>query len=233
MEMDKKLFQQFHNRIKKCCGKEIRLKNDSLTYILDNAFPLIQPGSDMAVLTDSWFLFFIDKYKYVTNKELLDLGAKILACHINGTFYFSKRTLNIFSLLEKWELVLLKRLNKFSFVIENIPTLVLLDLENKIYTSEGIGLSGVLHLQHIGIISLSSRNGIYGFKKDTNFNFNYGENQYSLKFINEQVKEILVGIAVFTEEGKEAMTLFSNLEKIGFLDYVKNEWKDTCVIEKL
>ena len=125
-------------------------KQDNMESITSKAFPMIDDDSKPQEIEDDWIINFFDKCRLISDEEMQNLWAKILAGEANSPGKFSKRTVNFLGSLDKSDATLFKTLCCYAWVIGNHAPLIF-DLEKSIYIDHGISFDMLKHLDDIDI----------------------------------------------------------------------------------
>lgn len=199
-------------------------KQNNIENITQKALPLLEMTTSRPEnIERDWIVNFFDKSKLISDEEMQDLWAKILAGEANAPGSFSKRTIHLVAELDKDDAILFDKLCSFIWTIDNLVPLIL-DTDADIYKKGGIYFSTLKHLDSIGLISLESLSGYKrtGFeKKATIF---YQGNPLVIEFPNEKDNELKIGHALFTQAGRELAHICNPLKIDGFIDYAIQYW---------
>ncbi len=177
-----------------------------------------------------WLGNFFDKAKNISDKEMQTVWSKILAGEFNNPGSFSRKTVEILSMLEKADAEWFE--NLCSFVVKgeifmNFSPLIF-DYQGKIYNDNGISFDALDRMAHMGLITSS---GIVDYSaqfppKDivrTSL-FCYGPKQFSLS-VPAGKKEVPKGKTIFTKSGKELARVCTVKNIPEFPDYFIAEYK--------
>jgi hypothetical protein len=81
-------------------------KQENMEAITQKALPLLEDKSQPQNLNDDWLAHFFEGGRIVSDQEMQQLWAKVLADEANSPGAFSKRTVSFLSTLEKREAVM-------------------------------------------------------------------------------------------------------------------------------
>ncbi len=142
-------------------------KQANIESILLKTGSLLEEESLSQNVEDDWIANFFEKCKIVSNEEMQQLWARILAGEANKPGAFSKRTVNLLADLDKVDADLFSRLCNFCWKIEGfeLPQLkgtnpgerkehwvpVVYDFTSKIYENAGLDYKTLSHLASLGL----------------------------------------------------------------------------------
>jgi len=97
---------------------------------------------------------------------------------------------------------------------------LLFDIEDDVYTKEGINFSALKHLDAIGLISFKPLSGYrkIGFHK--NVLFHYFGTPLLVEFNKDKDNELATGKAIMTKAGQELVNICGAQRNDKFYDYV-------------
>ena len=104
-------------------------------------------------LDSDWLMNFFDKCKLVSDREMQQLGAKILAEQAN-TRAFSKRTVALVSTLEKADAELFTMLCGFVWIADGVPAMLIEDSNSDFYRERGAGFGVLKRCESLGLLSV-------------------------------------------------------------------------------
>ncbi len=176
--------------------EEETMHQKNMEEITEKAFPLLKSESDPNLMDNDWITNFFDKSRIVSDTEMQNLWAKVLAGEANKPGSFSKSTVNFLGELDKKEAEQFSNLCGFVWTV-NGPVLAIFNIEDQIYNNKGINFGAIAHLDSIGLIQFDHLAG-YNIKDfPVHATVHYYGQQLRLNFENK--KNVLsVGCALFT-----------------------------------
>lgn len=205
---------------------------ENIESIIEKAIPQIQSNADFDKIDNDWIVNFFNKAKRFSNEDMKILWSKILAGQVNNTSNFSSKTLSIVSELSAWDALAFEALGKFCFSIGS-PTIVIFDLENEIYSKNGIGLVGLMQLDSLGLIRYES--GLTVFTKQyfpKTFSIRYYDKLINLEMEKENNNQLEVGRVLLTQAGQELIPLVEGKPDIDILKYSIGKWQEKGILIK-
>ena len=210
--------------------------------IIEKASSRIQEDASPEDMADDWLLNFFDKSRMVSDDEMQEVWAHILADEAKYPGAYSRRAVNILSELDKADAQLFKILCRFRLITvrhlsiaapglppyprsrfntpSNPPCLAVMDLRNPIYSEQGIDYDALLHLEGLGLITTIPQ----GYSSVSLGKLPYVcENRH---LILSSCGPIPMGMAKFTSAGAQLSELCFPLETpTGFADYLTEVWE--------
>ena len=136
-------------------------RQENMEAITEKAIPQLEDSSDPSEMEDDWVTNFFDKSRIVSDGEMQDLWASVLAGESNSPGIYSKRTVNFLGDLDKKDAESFQALCRFGWVVGNFTPLVF-DSNDKIYNDHGVNFGTLSHLDSIGFVQFST---ITGFER--------------------------------------------------------------------
>ncbi|MDX6766164.1 MAG: DUF2806 domain-containing protein [Candidatus Methylacidiphilales bacterium] len=199
-------------------------RQDNMENITAKALPQLEENSDPSLIEDDWVTNFFDKSRIVSDDEMQQIWAKVLAGEANSPGTFSKRTVNFLGDLDKRDAELFQNLCSFGWNVGAFTTLIF-DPMAEIYNKKGINFNSLVHLDSIGLVQFQ---GLAGFNRTglpKMFAASYCGKPLNLVLPNEENNELPIGHVILTNLGMELVTVCNSPGVDEFIDYVKEQWK--------
>ncbi len=215
--------------------EEIHQKN--MEEITAQAIILLKDDVDPVAMENDWIANFFAKARIVSDSEIQELWARILAGEANSPGTFSQRTLNILSDLDKVDAEAFAKLCGFVWVIETesetevVP--LVLDVNAAIYGEYGIDFVTLRNLESMGLLVFDGFADL-GLFSDSTFPrpkfpekciARYHGSQLLLDMPKSGGKGVRIGHTFFTRTGKELASICGGKPVDEFFEYVKEQWK--------
>lgn len=225
--------QKAHIRALRRLIQEETRKQLNIENITAKAIPQLSATANPENVDNDWIMHFFDKCKIISDEEMQKLWAKILAGEANAPGSYSKRTIEVISLMSKKEANTFESLCKFSWKIGlNHP--LIFDCRDTIYKEEGIDFPSLTHLDNIGLITFNSLSGFIKKGLPKIIKIAYFGKDVKLEFKEEKDNELPTGQILLSQTGNELMSVCNVQSKEGFIDYTIEKWvKDGIVVNKL
>ena len=214
-----------HRRAMHRFVEEEAQRQQNMEVITEKSFPQLEEKSDPSQMEDDWVTNFFDKARIVSDGEMQDIWAKVLAGEANAPGTYSKRTVNFLGDLDKRDAELFQNLCSFGFFVGGFTPLIF-DSQANIYTDKGINFSSLTHLDSIGLIRFESISGFNGMGFPKKFTVLYCGQPLVLEMPKNDGNDLPIGSVILTKLGQELVSVCKAPGVDGFLDYVKEQWKD-------
>lgn len=207
-------------------------KQLNMEAITQNALPLLEDKSTPQNMADDWITNFFEKSRIISDKDMQQLWAKILAGEANKPGAFAKRTVNLLADFEKSDAELFTSLCGFCWMLlSQFQPLVFdtQDEQGKIYNDKGINLSTLSHLESLGLINLDITS--YGYKLPKKIRVFYYDRPVDLTFPEEHNK-LPVGKVILTRAGQQLAPVCGSVPVTGFFEHVYDIWAGQNLVPK-
>jgi len=174
-------------------------------------------------IEDDWISNFFEKCRLISDREMQGLWAKVLAGEANNPGTYSKRTVNFISSIDKSDAKLCTSLCSYGWFLGDITPLIY-DIQDEIYTKNGITFNSLNHLDEIGLITFDN---LAGFRKihlpEVIKIFYYGT-PINIKFKNQENNELDIGKVLLSKVGRELAPISGSKPIPEFFHYVLEKW---------
>ena len=179
-----------------------------------------------------WLLNFLDKSKTVSDDEVQDLWASILARESDTPGSFSQLTVNSLENFGKRDAESFISLCRFVCYVNSEPIPFIQNANHEIYTQNGIDSEALDHLCSLNVIETVAAFGDRGVTRPSEPRVNAGESvaiiyfNEKLEYVNdgESSDKLNIGSMVFTSIGKEVLSICERKKVDGFFEYLKHNW---------
>lgn len=211
-----------HRAVVRFVAEETR-KQASIESITEKALPDLNADARPQDMENDWISNFFDKCRLVSDEEMQNLWAKVLAGEANAPGKYSKRTVGFLSSIDKSDAILFTHLCGFGWFLGKVFPLIY-DIENEIYTRHGIDFLGLKHLDEIGLLSFEPLAGYRrtGLREIVKV-FYYGT-PINLRFPKKENNDLDVGQVLLSKTGQELAPISGSQVVPGFLDFVLDKW---------
>jgi hypothetical protein len=208
-------------------------KQNNLEAIYGQTYQLLDPevsGTTIEKMDDDWVVYHSEKARLVLDKEMQVLWARVMATEAEVPGSYSKRTLDILSVLEKREAHLFTSVCRLIVHHNSVPSpAILLDEDLRglpnIYKDAGVHHDTLLELSLIGLVHYTSP-----FLTD-NF-WSYERPNVELEYFGDHRKLVIskdektgkysihYGVVALTKIGKQLYRIAGAEPVQGFLDFL-------------
>ncbi|GFO68473.1 hypothetical protein GMLC_20520 [Geomonas limicola] len=199
-------------------------RQENIENITGNATADLKEDANPQDIDDDWIAHFFDKCKDVSGSEMQSLWSRLLAGEANRPGSYSKRTLELVSILEKTDAHLFSKL--CSFAIAGGDTFpIILDTNSTIYTEQGITFSSLNHLDSLGLIKFDNIQTFSLNNLPQNINLSYFGIPIVFKLLSESNNSFEIGRVVLTKTGQQLAPICGAEINLAFLKYMMDEYK--------
>lgn len=199
-------------------------RQQNMEEISNKALPQLKDGSDPGAMENDWVTNFFDKSRIVSDTQMQELWARVLAGEANAPGSYSKRTVNFLSDLDKRDAVLFQALCSFGWFVGPFTPL-LFDSQAAIYNDLGLNFNTLTHLDNIGLIQFNSLSGFVRTSLPKRFVVTYCGRPLILTMEKEKDNQLNIGRVLLSQVGQELASVCESPGVAGFEDYVKTKWK--------
>lgn len=207
-------------------AKELR-RQENIAYIVKEAIKQIEQKkqiSDEKVDSD-WTTRFINIAQDISNEEMKNLWAQILAGEVAQPKTFSLRTLECLKNITKEEAELFVRLSSFVLKFDFFPYIY---KNNEILNSKGISYMDIQKLIEIGLLNTSEKTCIVRPKEDDTPITITNQKKIGICQNEANKKKTEIPIYTFTSAGLELLSLTELKSDDSFLKEVLYDVKKYC-----
>ena len=211
--------------------KEEEIRQENMEEITTKAIPLLNDDAKPDAMEDDWIANFFAKSRIVSDNEMQEMWARVLAGEANAPGTYSKRTVNFLSDLDKVEAEVFAKLCGFVWTIEKEVVLLVFDEKAEIYNRHGINFGILSHLDSIGLVQFNSLARFHCIvnSQQTKSPGRCIAHYYGKSVFMEMSKDgdnvIRVGNTLFTRIGRELARICGSKPVDGFYEYVRDQWK--------
>lgn len=199
-------------------------KQANIESVLDKTIPQVSEGAKPDQLDDDWVANFFEKSKNISDTEMQDVWSRLLAGEANQPGSYSKRTVNLLAELDKSDAILFTKLANFTIVIHGSGIFPYVkNVQDKIYTNNGVNFSNLQHLDALGLVKFSNLSGFKTYRanqKGGNFLVLYQGKPLLVTIPDDRDSEIETGHVMYTQQGHELFQICSTQSVSGFTQYL-------------
>jgi Protein of unknown function (DUF2806) len=199
-------------------------KQENIENITRKALPLVDDASNPQDVEDDWIVNFFDKCRIVSDDDMQNLWAKVLAGEANSPGSFSRRTVSFLGSLEKKEAIHFTNLCAFCVKIVDINPLIF-NSTLPVYKDNGIDAEILMHLDDIGLIKFSN---IARFGEDIDggpATVSYFSTVFEIDVRSRQPM-FDIGQVIFTSSGRQLFPVCGAEPNGSFFTYLLKTWSE-------
>jgi hypothetical protein len=184
----------------------------------------VKPDAKPQDVEDDWIANFFDKCRIVSDQEMQQLWAKVLAGEANSPGAFSKRTVNLLGSLDKADAITFTNICGFCWTIGQ-PTPLISEFQDDIYLNAGVTLSNLLQFESLGLISIEPVSGYTRHKLKKRVALRYHGEVILVEFPSEENNRLDLGHVMLTRPGLQLASICAAKPVEGFKEYCLEKWK--------
>lgn len=193
-------------------------KQENIETITLKAAKELPPDAKTEELEEDWVAHFFDKCENVSNEQMQSLWSSLLAGEATKPGTYSKRTVDFVASMDKKDADLFTVFCQYTWVIGQATPLIF-DMNNDMYTKNGVDFEALKHLDAIGLISFESVSGYVKQGLPLNAAIFYFGHPTLLEFPKEKDNKIKIGKALFTQAGLELVNICGAKRNQEFYEY--------------
>lgn len=194
-------------------------RQENIEGITAGAIPHLEDNAKPEEIESDWLEYFFEKSKIVSDEEMQSLWSKILAGEANKQKSFSKRTVEIVSLIDKDDAKIFTRLCSYVWRFPQYEPILIKEIDE-----EPISFSELAHLDDIGLIKHSPLSGYIFRIRSKSFNAHYYGRPVSVELEGDGPYELERGSAMMTNAGRELAPISGGTPDFGYFDRVLEQW---------
>ena len=207
------------------------MRNQSnMEEITQKSFPLLSPDARPDQIEDDWITNLFDKSRSVSDEQMQELWAKVLAGEGNRPGSFSRKTVNLIADLGANEAKLFVSLCRFAWIINGRIETLIYDEQSNIYNQAGITYYSLLQLEALGLVRFGAPAGVKMADLPQSISAAYGNRRIVLSFPNNNGNQLNIGRVLLTPSGVELFRISEATMVDGFFDYVYDRWANQSLV---
>ena len=205
-------------------------KQSNMEEITRKAIPHLTDDAKPDSINDDWIANFFEKCRVISDDQMQELWAKILAGEGNNPGSFSRKTVNLMADIDKRDAELFTNLCRFIWIIEGSIEPLVFDVQLKIYNQWGINFDSISQLEALGLIHYSGLGNITLTNFPREISAFYGEKQVTLNFSNHDKNQLDIGGVILTQSGRELFRITEVKVVEDFFDYIYDRWANQSLL---
>ena len=205
-------------------ANEEMTKQINMEEVIGKALPGLDDNANPEAMENDWILNFFDKCRMVSDNEMQQIWAGILAGEGNNPGTFSRRTVNLVVDLDKRDAELFKNLCGFAWMIGSTIQPLVFDTQHSIYNQQRIDFSSIIQLETLGLVRDGGAVGFRRINLPKVFQANYYGNPVVLTMPKESDNDLATGKTLLTQAGLELAPICGAKPVKGFFEYVYDRW---------
>lgn len=200
------------------------LHQQNMESITKQAIPLLDKKANPKQIENDWISNFFDKCRIISNSDMQQLWARILASEANRAGSFSRKTINMLADIEKSDAEAFNSLCRFTCTIQGQLWVFVHDLRHEIYEKNGVNLQTLSHLDYLGFLNLDLK-GVLIKNLPKQISVAYRNKPVTYRFkksLHNDDYWISVGFVTLTKAGSQLAPICQTTPVMGFPEYVND-----------
>ncbi|HNQ88459.1 MAG TPA: DUF2806 domain-containing protein [Verrucomicrobiota bacterium] len=195
------------------------------------ALPQVSKAARPAEMSKDWIVNFFERCRLVSDEEMQEMWARVLAGEAESPGRYSKRTVNLLASFDRYDVETFLNLCRFVWHIEGEPIPVVYEPDNQIFGGAGITFGKLQHLSEIGLVS--SRGLAFGQQWPVATGAaSYFRRAVHLRLGSKDSHKMNVGLVMFSRAGVEVLSLCGGAKPVeGYFDLTVRTWRETYKYE--
>jgi hypothetical protein len=190
--------------------------------ITEKAIGYLKEDAHPEKVEDDWISNFFDKCRLVSDEEMQNLWARVLAGEANKPGRCSKRTVNFVASMGKPDATLFTKLCSYVCVLGPQFVCLIYDLGNNIYSKNSINFGSLMHLDEIGLVAFDNTKTFHMIGLPRTFTVLYYDTPIRVTFGEDD--RFATGCVFLSQMGKELVPIAGSEPIPEFVDYVIDVW---------
>ena len=228
-ETDIEVAELRHRAAERFIYEEMK-KQSNMEDITRKAIPHLTDDAEPNNINDDWVSNFFEKCRIVSDDQMQELWAKILAGEGNNPRSFSRKTVNLVADLEKRDAELFTNLCRFVWVVGGAVRPLVFDVQSPIYNQLGINFDSISQLETLGLVHYIAVGNFNLTNLPMRVNAFYGKRPVTLNFPNSDGNQLNEGQVLLTQSGHELFRISDAKVVEGFFDYIYDRWADQSLL---
>jgi hypothetical protein len=201
-------------------------KQQSMETVTAEALPLLNDTATPEKVEDDWIVNFFEKSRFISDRDMQQLWARVLAGEANEPGTFAKRTVNLLGDLDKADAELFTRLCGFAWLVDDRVVILIFDYNaDEVYKQNGITFEALAHLETLGLIRFAP--GPNAFRHESMpkaVEVSYFGMSANLTFQEDKDNDLNIGTLILTRAGEQLAPVSGAKPVDGYYEYVYDRW---------
>jgi len=198
-------------------------KQENIEEITRKALPHLDAESKPEAIENDWIANFFDRSRLISDDEMQQLWARVLAGEANKHGSYSKRTINMLASLDKRDAERFTALCTFCWMFGGVTALVF-KVDDPIYERHGVTFGSLMHFEDIGLVQFEHLAGFIREKLPKVITPHYYGTPLQLTMPAESDNTIDIGHVLLTQVGQELAPISGSKPDPEFFKYVQEHW---------
>ena len=210
--------------------KQLNMEN-----IVRRALPHVTDDAEPEKMAKDWITNFFEKSRIVSDGEMQELWARVLAGEANNSGSFSRRTINTLHDLDTQAARLFRAVCGCSWSIAGLADVLVYDQPGgppEIYKAAGITLPSLMDLQSLGLLSQEPF-GVFRKGLPSTFTAFYFGRSIEVTLSAASTMRFSIGEVILTSSGRQLASICGAEPVDGLFEFVRDRWDRDDSVEAL
>ncbi len=199
--------------------------------ITHQAIPHLNENAEPEKIEDDFLRNFFDKSRLVSDEQMQEIWARILAGEANNPGTFARKTINIVADMDKSDADRFAILLSFSWVVGGNPVAIVYN-DDSYFDERGIDLEMLADQESLGLISTNSLP--YGFYlSGVSLRAAYFDKSAQITLSNKDKNFLSTGNVFLTPAGRQLASMCRVRPIEGFFDFMCRRWEEDSSVESV
>ncbi len=206
-------------------------KQQNLEAIRDKAIPLIGDSATPERMDHDWIANTVEKSQNVSDEQMQEMWARILAGEANNPGTFSRKTINILADMDKDDAELFSTLCGFLWRLDGQWTEYVFP-DDEFFQQKGINVLAIGDVESLGLVHVSPT----GFRTPDlpqEVVASYFGKSAQLTLLKSTGNSLLGGYVMFNGAGRQLETICEREEVDGLFEFMCDKWEKDPNIESV
>ena len=199
--------------------------------VLSQAAPRVTEEAEPEKIEDDWIVNLFDKCRIVSDEQMQDVFARILAGEANNPGTFSRKTINILGDMDKEDADLFTTLCCFVWTVDGASGTLIYGNE-PIYSNHGVTIPSLTELESLGLVRRSPL-GYSTVDMPRRFRAVYFSEAAELTLSDRAQSKFDRGTVVLTTAGLQLGPICDRKPIDGLFEFICGKWKEDPNIESV
>lgn len=190
--------------------------------VTEAALKHVTEAANAQRIGQDWLVNFFDKARLISEGDMQELWARVLAGESNGAGSFSRRTVNILGDMDATDAELFKTLCSFTWDVGGTIQPLIFDASHELFKRHGLKFVDIQHLASLGLIAFSPTGGYRMIEMEGEVTARYWEND--LQLFPGAGGGFDVGQVIMTRAGLDLAAIVDTTEVPDHVPYVREQW---------
>ncbi len=205
--------------------EEIADQQFNMEEITYKALPLVAENASPGDMENDWIRNFFAKCRGISDSDMQDMWARILAGEANRQGSFSRKTVNLMEDLGSADVAVFNDFCSFAWSLGGFISPVVLDMDDEMYRKNGVTYDSSMQLESLGLVYIHDITTMDLTGLTQSIRLHYFNRPLELRLSEEANNRIPVSHILFTQAGMELSRICNAKPILGFYEFASAKWE--------